>query len=74
MQLKKGTRVLLRQGTRYKPCPSNPTEGSKYECIGIIERIGLNHYSVRWDNGTTNGYVEGDLRPDGPYIDIWPEV
>ena len=74
MQLKKGTRVLLKQDTRYTPAPNNPKEGSEFVCVGTLQIIGPGHYSVNWDNGTSNGYVEGDLRPEGPYIDIWPGV
>ena len=74
MQLTKGTSVLLKRGTRYTPSPNNPTEGSEHECIGIIAMIGKAHYNVKWENGTTNGYVEGDLRSVGPFVDIWPEI
>ena len=74
MQLTKGTRVLLMRDTRYTPTRNNPTEGSSYECVGEISFIGKGHYRVDWDNGTSNGYVEGDLRPAHGCVDLWGEI
>ena len=54
---------------------SNPTVGTKYECEGEIVGIANSgSIQVRWSNGTSNSYKDGELSLAGPCIDIWREV
>ena len=70
-----GMRVRLSKQSKYSPHRNNPTIGSKHECGGIIVMSNGGHASVKWDNGTSNGYGDGDLISDtSPFCqDIWGE-
>lgn len=63
-----GSRVLLKESSRYKVELSNPKIGSRYECYGTVTNIITTSsildkpiYSVRWDNGRQNAYSYNDL-------------
>ncbi len=58
------TRVIL-IGTSYAPTTSNPSQHSKYACIGTISGEGPTKkfpFSVTWDNGSGNSYKIEDLQ------------
>ena len=58
--MKIGDRVVLLPG-RWMPSTNNPN-WIDYKVIGTVESVrSLNGVWVRWDNGTTNDYNNGDL-------------
>lgn len=68
---RKGDRVVLSRIATYKSSKSNPTQGTKYECEGIITNIHTINpsigppisppISVNWDNTYENIYNHQDL-------------
>jgi hypothetical protein len=49
---------------------NNPAVGTKWECAGVYR--GNSH--VEWENGSSNGYKNGELAPAEPYINIWHKI
>lgn len=74
-ELKVGTRVKLRADSRYRPTPSNPTMGTKFECVGSVTKLNIGgSVYVSWDNGTSNDYSgKNDLTFAEGCRDIWIE-
>lgn len=76
-QIKVGDRVRLYCDSGYTACRSNPKEGSKYECSGVVDAIEnprTNSHSIYvvWDNGESNTYVSRELiAKDSEFISIW---
>ena len=77
--MKVGDRVKLVEHSRhpYGTSRRNPSEGSSYECVGIVTRIEpaptVINIVVSWLNGETNGYNIDYLEVvhDYDYISIW---
>ena len=69
-----GMRVVLAPG-RFSDSPSNPSAGSRFECVGTI--VCTDNYRIRvaWDNGLNNSYENNDLIVkdcgEGSYVDMW---
>lgn len=70
-----GDRVKLSSDSGFRPTPSFPMVGSKYECTGTITRVGLtlsnDSVEVQWDNGAANVFsvrflerVAGKINPN----------
>ena len=59
----------------YRIGPGNPKVGTKYECEGVVEYVG-GSVDVRWDNGHTNNYKEGELTilDYGICVSIWEGI
>lgn len=74
---KEGMKVLLTHPDEdYVIGHSNPATGTKYECFGIINSVGIGSIRVIWDNGTSNTYKEDELSliDTGIIVDMWEEM
>jgi len=67
-EIPKGAKVkLVNPSPGYNIGKNNPLVETRWECEGSF----LGGCSVRWSNGTRNGYNDGELMQVGAYIDIW---
>lgn len=74
IQFKPGTRVRLKEESRYSPAPSNPKIGSIFACLGTVTKANdVGSVYVSWDNHTSNGYTSKDLIAAEGCLDIWME-
>lgn len=53
--------ILVNPGPHYVIGTANPAVSSRYECCGTVDRLSGPRISVRWDNGTQNTYINGEL-------------
>ena len=60
MIFNKGDIVYYVSG-KYGATRSNPLKGSKYECQGAVSYISPGGLGVKWDNNTTNSYINSDI-------------
>jgi hypothetical protein len=75
-ECKKGMRVKLKcPDPQYSIGKPNPAVGTKYECAGTIDVVGLDRIGVLWDSGRHNSYKDGELikveNPNGNMESIW---
>lgn len=71
--------ILANPSSFYSINKSNPAIHSNYFCHGVVETTDNYGISVKWDNGSNNVYVSGELalssdksiNKNGRYISIW---
>lgn len=67
--LKKGMRVILTNPSEhYDIGKSNPSVGSKWECVGTVLSYSMGSVQILWDNGASNCYVDKELSLDNGII------
>ena len=74
---RKGMRVKLTHPDQdYYIDESNPAVGTEFECEGEIYFADRYDINVKWDNGTSNIYKDGELTSldGGICVSIWDDI